>query len=96
MMKRLRQRTKNGVGLKTNRPDWKTAATKKNGMLRNSFAHIMSHPGLAQTTDLSTQRFGHGMVPIVFWGTLRCQGQLIALIQMGDWCRKSLQPKSRK
>ncbi len=57
-MKRLRQRTKNGVGLKANRPDWKTAATKKNGMLRNSFAHIMSHQGLAQTTDLSTQRFG--------------------------------------
>jgi len=28
------------------------------------------------------------MVPIIFWGTLKCQGQSIALIHMGDWCRK--------
>jgi len=53
-------------------------------MLSNSFAHIMSHPGLVQTTGLLIQTLGHGMVPIIFWGTHSCQGQFIALIQMGD------------
>lgn len=52
--------------------------------------------GLVQTTGLLIQTLGHGMVPIVFWGTHSCQGQFIALIQMGDWCRRVLQPILRK
>jgi len=56
---------------------------EKKVMLSNSFSHIMSHPGLVQTTGLLIQTLGHGMVPIVFWGKHSCQGQFIALIQMG-------------
>jgi len=28
------------------------------------------------------------MVPIIFWGTIECQGHPFALIQMGVWCRE--------
>jgi len=67
-----------GVGLRANKSDWKTAATEKNGMLSNSFAHIMSHQGLVPNHKSVSSTFwtwygtdcflGHHQVP----GATRC------------------------